>query len=79
MSENEPRQFNVDEMTPQQCLEALWNLMNKAANKGTFNIDESYVLKIIFAKLSRFTNETATKTHDLSDVLNKNEDLNKVD
>ena len=30
---------------------------NKAANKGVYNIDESYVIKVIFSKLTKELSE----------------------
>tara|TARA_B100000161_G_C33170749_1_gene247183 strand:- start:76 stop:279 length:204 start_codon:yes stop_codon:yes gene_type:complete len=51
------KQVNIEDMTPQQNLEALWSLLNKAANKGVYNIDESYVIKVIFSKLTKELSE----------------------
>ena len=73
MSESEQKQINIEDMTPQQSLEALWTLMNKAATKGCFNIDESYVLKVLFSKVTRhFAETTDSQKHDLSGVFNQN-------
>lgn len=76
MSDNEQKQVNIEDMTPQQSLEALWTLMNKAASKGCFSIDESYVLKILFSKVSKHIVESSkTKSsevkYDLSNSLDK--------
>ena len=82
MSDNEQKQVNIEDMNAQQSLEALWTLMNKAATKGCFTIDESYVLKILFSKVSKHVVDTSqskqhnvntpeTKKHDLSQVLDK--------
>ena len=60
MSDTEQKQVNIEDMTPQQSLEALWTLMNKAASKGCFNIDESYVLKILFTKVSKHVASSPT-------------------
>ena len=38
-------------MTPIQSLDTIYNMVNNAAIKGTFNIDESYVLKVLFTKV----------------------------
>ena len=52
------KQVNIEDMTPQQNLEALWSLLNKAlTNKGVYNIDESYVIKVIFSKLTKELSE----------------------
>ena len=77
MSDNEQKQVNIEDMTPQQSLEALWTLMNKAASKGCFNIDESYVLKILFSKVSKHVISSSTSQnnevkYDLSNSLDKN-------
>lgn len=55
------KQVNIEEMTAEQSLDALWGLINKGASKGVYNIDESYVIKVIFSKL---TKELAKKTED---------------
>jgi len=52
MSDKESKQLNIEDMTPQQSLEAIWTMMNKAASKGAFTIDESYILKVLFSKIS---------------------------
>lgn len=71
MSDNEQKQVNIEDMNAQQSLEALWTLMNKAATKGCFTIDESYVLKILFSKVSKHvTNCSEPKKHDLSEAFN---------
>jgi len=36
--------------------------MNKAASKGVFNIDESYILKILFSKVSKSITEDTSKS-----------------
>ena len=48
---NDPKNINLEDMSPEQSLEAIWTMINKAATKGAFNIDESYVLKVLFTKL----------------------------
>ena len=71
MSDNEQKQVNIEDMNAQQSLEALWTLMNKAATKGCFTIDESYVLKILFSKVSKHVTESSEpKKHDLSEAFN---------
>ena len=47
----DPKNVNIEDMTCEQSLDAIWNMVNKAATKGAFNIDESYVLKILFTKV----------------------------
>lgn len=71
MSDNDQKQVNIEDMNAQQSLEALWTLMNKAATKGCFTIDESYVLKILFSKVSKhLTESSGQKKHDLSGAFN---------
>ena len=82
MSDNEQKQVNIEDMNAHQSLEALWTLMNKAATKGCFTIDESYVLKILFSKVSKhvvdssqskqhIVNTTEPKKYVMSGVFNK--------
>lgn len=52
-------QVNIEEMNPEQSLETIWNLINKAASKGAFTIDECYILKVLFSKLNQ---NLSTKT-----------------
>jgi hypothetical protein len=49
---------SMENMTPEQSLETIWNLLNKAAGKGCFTIDESYVLKVLFNKVSENLKDT---------------------
>jgi len=53
MDNSKPEQqgINIEDMTPKQSLDAIYNLVNKASTKGVFNIDESYVLKVLFTKV----------------------------
>ena len=46
-------QVNIEEMNPEQSLDTIWNLINKAASKGAFTIDECYILKVLFSKLNQ--------------------------
>lgn len=44
--------IKIEDMNPEQSLEEIWNLINRAASKGAFTIDESYVIKVLFSKIS---------------------------
>ena len=70
MSDNEQKTVNIEDMTPQQSLEAIWTLVNKAASKGCYNIDEGYVIKVLFNKVSKQLSEQDSQKHDLSGVFN---------
>ena len=56
--QQQQKQVNIEDMTPTQSIEALWGLVNKAASKGVYNIDESYVIKVIFSKLTKELTKT---------------------
>jgi len=56
--ENEKTSVNIEDMTPKQSLDAIWSMLNKAATKGAFTIDESYILKVLFSKVSNSLNKT---------------------
>ena len=56
--ENEKTSVNIDDMSPKQSLDAIWSMLNKAAGKGAFTIDESYILKVLFSKVSNSLNKT---------------------
>lgn len=58
---NEKKTINIDDMTVQQSLDTIWTLMNKAANKGVFSIDESYVLKILFSRITNHLSSQITQ------------------
>ena len=47
----EQQTINIEDMSAVQSLDAIYNMVNKAASKGAFNIDESYVLKVLFTKV----------------------------
>ena len=46
------KQVSIEDLTPEQSLDTIWSLLNKASAKGVFNIDESYVLKVLFTKVA---------------------------
>ena len=52
-TQQQQQKVSIEDMNAQQSLEALWSLVNKSASKGVYNIDESYVIKVIFSKLSQ--------------------------
>jgi hypothetical protein len=76
MSDNDQKTVNIEDMTPQQSLEAIWTLVNKAASKGCYNIDEGYVIKVLFNKVSKQLSEPNLQKHDLSGVFNNNNNSN---
>ena len=43
---------NIEEMDSEQSLETVWTLVNKAASKGAFTVDECYVLKVLFTRIN---------------------------
>ena len=47
-----PQTVSLESLTPVQSLNVLWSMLNNASGKGAFTIDESYVLKVIFQKIS---------------------------
>ena len=66
---------NLDSLTVVQSLNVLWSMLNQASSKGAFSIDESYVLKVIFQKitanLAPDTQVVATDTPLVQDAVNK--------
>ena len=72
-----PKQLNVEELNPSQSLETLWNLMNKAASKGIFNIDDGYIIKVCFSKLTNFINsqQTLQLQNNIKKITEATEDL----
>ena len=57
MSDKEDKLVNIEELNSKQSLDAIWTMLNKAASKGVFSIDESYVLKILFNKVLKEIND----------------------
>ena len=47
--ENENK--TIDTMTKPELIDILWQGLNKSNLKGVFNINESYLLKIVYTKL----------------------------
>ena len=72
MSNQETKQLNMDDMTPQQSLEAIWTMMNRAASKGVFTIDESYILKVLFSKISNSIPKDENKDENKEQVSDTN-------
>ena len=55
---------NLDSLNVVQSLNILWSMLNQASNKGAFSIDESYVLKVIFQKITAGLSHPATEEAD---------------
>ena len=45
--------INVNNLTKEQSLSAIWQLLNKAQSKGAFKIDESVIIKYAIEKLQK--------------------------
>ena len=45
-------QINLNDIKPEQSIQILYQLMNKANKSGAFTIDESYSIKILLEKLA---------------------------
>ena len=48
-----PQPININNLTKEQSLSAIWQLLNKAQSKGAFTIDESVIIKYAIEKLQR--------------------------
>jgi len=57
----EQKQLNLADMNALQSLDLIYNLVNRAVTKGAFNLDESYVLKVAFEKISLSLRESESK------------------
>jgi|UniRef100_A0A6C0IU72 hypothetical protein len=62
MESQDKKSINIEDMDIKQSLEAIWNMMNRAASKGAFTIDESYILKVLFSKVSKSIPEEKSST-----------------
>ena len=62
MESQDKKSINIEDMDIKQSLEAIWNMMNRAASKGAFTIDESYILKVLFSKVSKSIAEEKSST-----------------
>ncbi len=52
MEPTEGSQIKLNDLTPEQALEVLWQLLNKSNKAGAFSIDESYTIKILVDKIA---------------------------
>ena len=43
--------LDINNMNIEKSTNIIWSALNKASNKGLFNIDESFVIKIAFNNL----------------------------
>jgi len=50
---NKKEVINLNNISPQQALDVIWKLLNKANGMGAYNIDESYTLKILMEVLAK--------------------------
>ena len=47
-----PTQINLNDIKPEQSIQLLFQLLNKANKAGVYTIDESYSIKILLEKLA---------------------------
>ena len=52
MESSTQTQFNLNDIKPEQSIQLLYQLMNKANKAGAFTIDESYSIKILLEKIA---------------------------
>jgi hypothetical protein len=45
-------QINLNDIKPEQSIQVLYQLLNKANKAGAFTIDESYSVKVLLEKLA---------------------------
>lgn len=45
-------QINLNDIKPEQSIQLLYQLMNKANKAGVFTLDESYSIKILLEKIA---------------------------
>lgn len=45
-------QINLNDIKPEQSIQLLYQLLNKANKAGAFTIDESYSVKVLLEKLA---------------------------
>jgi flagellar motor component MotA len=48
---------NLNEMNNSELLELLWSALNKANSKGVYSIDEAYLIKLTYIKLTQNINK----------------------
>lgn len=41
----------LDELSNNEIIDILWNALNKATLKGVYNMDEVFMIKVLFDKL----------------------------
>ena len=52
MESSTQTQINLNDIKPEQSIQLLYQLMNKANKAGAFTIDESYSIKILLEKIA---------------------------
>lgn len=52
MDNQNQTQINLNDIKPEQSIQLLYQLMNKANKAGVFTIDESYSIKILLEKIA---------------------------
>ena len=56
-TEDKPTQLNLNDLTALQAVDVIYRLLNKAAQKGVYSIDESHALKILVTRVVKELNE----------------------
>lgn len=59
VSNDKPTQLNLNDLTALQSVDVIYRLLNKAAQKGVYSIDESHALKILVTRVVRELNENS--------------------
>lgn len=48
----QPTSVSLQDATPLQSIDVIYKMLNKAANRGVYTIDESHALKILVTKVA---------------------------
>ena len=48
----QPTSVSLEEATPLQSIDVIYKMLNKAANRGVYTIDESHALKVLVTKVA---------------------------
>ena len=58
-AQQQMQQVRLQDVTPEQALDVVWQYLNRSSKAGVFTVDESYVLKVVFDVLVKRVRDTS--------------------
>ena len=50
-TDTKPKALDLSKMNNKECINFIWNALNKASSNGVYTIDESYSIRVVYQKI----------------------------